>query len=170
LDKQDSLLIKKTKVRALLFDQSGHLMLFRRTRPGIPVYWVAPGGGVEDTDPSLEAALDRELFEELGATADITREALELEYPEGNKAHFFVCRLQAMDIEKRNGPEFLDGSRGQYDIELVDLENTAQVCGLDYSPRGDIKPAALKEFLLQHPNIHQEDAAPVSVKSQTHQG
>jgi 8-oxo-dGTP pyrophosphatase MutT (NUDIX family) len=148
---------KKTKVRALLFDSNDQLMLFRRTRPEIPVYWIAPGGGVEETDGSLEAALGRELFEELGATADIARLAMQLEYPEGNKVYFFVCRLQEMDIDKRNGPEFVDGSRGQYDIERVDLKNTAQVSGLN------IKPASLKEFLLSQANIQHGDAAPITV-------
>lgn len=44
-------------------------MLIKRTKPGQEPYWTAPGGDVEDSDSSIEAALYRELSEELGAEA-----------------------------------------------------------------------------------------------------
>ncbi len=44
-------------------------MLIKRTKPGRAAYWTAPGGGVENTDRSIEAALYRELAQELGAEA-----------------------------------------------------------------------------------------------------
>ncbi|MFB9441445.1 NUDIX domain-containing protein [Streptomyces showdoensis] len=49
------------------------MLAIRRTRPGIPVYWVLPGGGVEPGDESREAALYREIHEEIAGKADIVR-------------------------------------------------------------------------------------------------
>jgi len=49
------------------------MLVIRRTRPGIPEYWVLPGGGVEPSDESREAALHREIHEENAGKADIVR-------------------------------------------------------------------------------------------------
>ena len=60
-------------VRALLLDGDA-LVLIRRTRPGRPVYWTTPGGKIEPGDASPQAALRRELDEELGAVAGPVRQ------------------------------------------------------------------------------------------------
>jgi 8-oxo-dGTP pyrophosphatase MutT (NUDIX family) len=59
------------RVRALLLTESGKLMLFRRVKAGLDPYWVMPGGGVESTDTSLEAALHREIRDELGGGVQV---------------------------------------------------------------------------------------------------
>lgn len=55
--------------RAILIDDRGRLVLLKRSKRDRAPYWTTPGGGVEETDASVEAALHRELAEELGATA-----------------------------------------------------------------------------------------------------
>ena len=55
--------------RAILIDDAGRLLLFRRNKPGQSVYWATPGGYVEGSDQSAEGALERELAEELNARA-----------------------------------------------------------------------------------------------------
>ncbi|MEU6143347.1 NUDIX hydrolase [Streptomyces sp. NPDC047081] len=55
------------KVRVVLLD-GDHLVLLRRGWPGGLPYWTAVGGSVESEDADLEAALRREVMEELGAT------------------------------------------------------------------------------------------------------
>jgi 8-oxo-dGTP pyrophosphatase MutT (NUDIX family) len=60
--------IGRRAARAILIDDLGQLVLIKRTKLGQAPYWTAPGGGVDDTDASVEAALHRELAEELGAT------------------------------------------------------------------------------------------------------
>ncbi|MEO3828066.1 NUDIX hydrolase [Actinomadura sp. B10D3] len=108
-------------VRALLLDGDA-LVLLRRTRPDRPVYWTTPGGKIEPTDASPEAALRRELDEELGATAGPLRQVFACgeQSPDVHRLNtFYVCRLETMDLSRRHGPEFDDPAKGRYDVDLV---------------------------------------------------
>jgi ADP-ribose pyrophosphatase YjhB (NUDIX family) len=130
--------------RAILIDDRGRLVLIKRTKPGQPPYWTAPGGGVEEADGSVEAALHRELAEELGAEASgASRVFLHSSPSDSGVAvqHFFVARLVAMDEARRNGPELADPARGGYDVDRVDLLGD-DLAGVD------LKPGALKEFIM----------------------
>ena len=66
---QQKVAVGRQAARAILIDDDGRLVLIKRTKPGQAPYWTAPGGGVDATDVSVEAALHRELAEELGAEA-----------------------------------------------------------------------------------------------------
>jgi ADP-ribose pyrophosphatase YjhB (NUDIX family) len=57
------------RVRAVLLTGQGSIIVILRQRPDRAPYRVLPGGAVEATDPSIQAALARELREELGAQA-----------------------------------------------------------------------------------------------------
>jgi TDG/mug DNA glycosylase family protein len=57
--------IERRAVRALTLDSRGRTLLVRWLRPGGAPFWIGPGGGVEPGE-SDEAALHRELAEELG--------------------------------------------------------------------------------------------------------
>jgi ADP-ribose pyrophosphatase YjhB (NUDIX family) len=136
--------IGRQAARAILIDDDGRLVLFRRTWPGQPPYWTAPGGGVDASDESVEAALHRELAEELGAKASGAARVFLFSSPsEAGVAvqHFFVARLRKLDESARGGPEFRDASRGGYDLDRIGLlgDDLASV---------DLKPDALKEFIL----------------------
>jgi ADP-ribose pyrophosphatase YjhB (NUDIX family) len=127
-----------------LIDDHAQLVLIKRTKLGQPPYWTAPGGGVDDTDASVEAALYRELAEELGAEAtDTSRVFLSSSPSDAGVAvqHFFVARLAGLDESARSGPEFSDPSRGGYDLDRVDLRG-------DDLASIDLKPTTLKEFIL----------------------
>ncbi len=55
-------------VRVLLRDLDGALLLFRDSDPGLPdrpTWWLTPGGGVDEGESDLEAAV-REVHEETG--------------------------------------------------------------------------------------------------------
>jgi ADP-ribose pyrophosphatase YjhB (NUDIX family) len=136
--------IARRSARAILIDDRARLVLIRRTKPGQAPYWTTAGGGVEDADASVAAAMHREIFEELGAEASGASQVFLVgePRPDGVRVqHFFVTRLVRLDLTARNGPEVLDPSRGAYDVEYVDLRGEALV-GID------LRPAGLKAFIL----------------------
>ncbi|GIH49329.1 ADP-ribose pyrophosphatase YjhB, NUDIX family [Microbispora rosea] len=104
-------------VRAILFD-GDDVVLFRRVRAGREPYWITPGGGVEPTDTSPEAALRRELDEELGATAGPALQVFTLVEP-GRLSTVFACRLVSLDLSRRSGPEFLEPDIGLHEVRRV---------------------------------------------------
>jgi ADP-ribose pyrophosphatase YjhB (NUDIX family) len=130
--------------RAILIDDASRLLLIRRTKPGQAPYWTTPGGGVEASDESVEAALHRELAEELGAEASGAARVYLFSSPSEagiDIMHFFVARLGKLDESARSGPEFQDAARGRYDLDRISLLG-------DDLTSVDLKPGALKEFIL----------------------
>lgn len=59
----------KERVRAILLTTAGSMLVINRICPGIPPYQVLVGGGVEPEDADLEAALLREVHEEIAGEA-----------------------------------------------------------------------------------------------------
>ncbi|HEY0933109.1 MAG TPA: NUDIX domain-containing protein [Trebonia sp.] len=138
--------ITRHSARAILLDDDGRLVLIRRTRPGQVPYWTTAGGGVEPGDASAEAALYRELQEELGAQAPGARQVLLFSFAGRDGlavAHFFVARLVHLDLSTRDGPEFDDPARGAYDPDWIDL-----LAGGDALAAIDLRPPEVKEFIL----------------------
>lgn len=136
--------IGRHSARAILIDGEGRLVLIRRTRPGQVPYWTTAGGGVEPGDASLEAAMHRELAEELGAKATAASRVFLFTGRRGDRiavAHFFVARLVSLDAATRTGPEFADPARGAYDPDYIDLHG-------DALESVDLRPAELKAFIL----------------------
>lgn len=82
------------------------------------------GGGVEDSDPSHEAALLREVREEIAGDAEIIAHLHDLTNHLGDVEHFYIARVTAWDFTGRTGPEFALVERGVYVLEKVPL--TAQ--------------------------------------------
>jgi len=81
-------------VRAILWDERDQLVLIKRTKPDQAPYWTSPGGGLEPTDASLDAALRRELREELGAEAERLSQVFLFNSPSGEGVsvqHFISC-------------------------------------------------------------------------------
>lgn len=108
------------RVRAVLVTADDTMLVIRRTRPGIPEYWVLPGGGVEPSDESREAALHREIHEEIAGKADIIRLLHTME-SDDERQLFYLARIATWSFDDRTGPEFSAEGRGEYALEEIPL-------------------------------------------------
>ncbi|MEU6920120.1 NUDIX domain-containing protein [Streptomyces sp. NPDC046631] len=136
------------RVRAVLVTADDTMLVIRRTRPGIPVYWVLPGGGVEPTDESREAALHREIHEEIAGKADIIRLLHTME-SDDERQLFYLARIATWSFDDRTGPEFSAEGRGEYALEEIPL-TLEGLDGIDLKPeeithvlRGAIRAGSL---------------------------
>ncbi|GAB3209129.1 hypothetical protein GCM10027294_22280 [Marinactinospora endophytica] len=157
MTEQSFVAVQRRAARAILIDDQARLVLIKRTKPGQPPYWTTPGGGVEANDDSVETALHRELAEELGATAvGASQVFLFSSSSDAGVAvqHFFVARLSALDESARSGPEFDDPARGGYVLERVPLRSQ-ELASID------LKPTALKEFILANDVALLAEVAPL---------
>jgi ADP-ribose pyrophosphatase YjhB (NUDIX family) len=137
--------VERRSARAILIDDEGRLVLIKRSKPDREPYWTTAGGGVEDSDDSIETAMHREIFEELGAEAIGASQVFLVSHRSATGGlrvqHYFVTRLVRLDLTVRTGPEFTDPARGAYDPDRVDLrgDDLAQI---------DLQPPELKAFIL----------------------
>ncbi|MGW7024124.1 NUDIX hydrolase [Streptomyces decoyicus] len=120
------------RVRAVLVTADETMLVIRRSKPGVPVYWVLPGGGVEAHDESREAALHREIHEEIAGKADIVRLLHTLEATDERQL-FYLARIATWSFEDRTGPEFSAEGRGEYALEEVPL-TVEGIDGIDLKP------------------------------------
>lgn len=160
--------VVKRTARAILLDgeTDPRMLLIKRTKPGQLPYWITPGGGVEPTDGSVVDALHREVDEELGARisqvvpafvdtvtyrpdpAEAADAAWEDDGPgpagrEGVKVqHFFVCRLESMDLTRRHGPE-VEAPRGEYEVVSVPFTR-------DGITSVEVVPPSLRRYLAEN--------------------
>ncbi|MEU9339364.1 NUDIX domain-containing protein [Streptomyces sp. NPDC048290] len=111
----------KQRVRAILITPDSTTLLMKRVRPGRAPYWVAVGGGVEDTDTTHETALLREIREEITGEAQIVRPFHQLKNPSGETEHFYLARITTWNFADRSGPEFQRDDRGEYLLEEIPL-------------------------------------------------
>jgi 8-oxo-dGTP diphosphatase len=92
----------------ILMRENGEVLLGKRlmSKP-YPGYWEFPGGKVEPGE-SIEAALRREFFEELGVTI-ANQEAwccVEYVYPHAHvRLHFFICKDWYGNPNSKEGQE-----------------------------------------------------------------
>ncbi|MEV7871034.1 NUDIX domain-containing protein [Streptomyces sp. NPDC088124] len=80
------------RVRPVLVIADDTMPVIRRTRPGVPEYWVLPGGGVEPCDEPRETALHREIHEEIAGKADIIR-LLHTTESDNERLLFYLARV-----------------------------------------------------------------------------
>ncbi|RSS57800.1 NUDIX domain-containing protein [Streptomyces sp. WAC07061] len=141
----------KERVRAVLVTADDTMLVIRRTKPDVPEYWVLPGGGVEPGDASREAALHREIHEEIAGKADVVR-LLHTVESDDERQLFYLARIATWSFEDRTGPEFSAEGRGAYALEQVPL-TVEGLDGIDLRPeeiaqvlRGAISAGGLAPF------------------------
>jgi ADP-ribose pyrophosphatase YjhB (NUDIX family) len=129
------------RVRAIPVTPANTMLAIRRLNRGVAPYWVLPGGHVEDGDSSLEAALRRELREELAGAATILRRVAVLE-GRTERQHFYLAAISSWSFADRSGPEFSETGRGCYELEEIPLTVEA-MNGID------LKPAAIATLIKE---------------------
>ncbi|WP_055481178.1 NUDIX domain-containing protein [Sphaerimonospora mesophila] len=132
----------KKRVRGVLVTPGGNLLTIKRVRPGVDPYRVLPGGGVEPGDTTLEAALLREIDEELAGRPGIDALIHVMETGE-ERQYFFLGRIGSWDHDRRTGPEFADPSRGRYVVEEVPLDPA-------HLTRIAVKPEPIARLIAEH--------------------
>ncbi|MFK0280703.1 NUDIX domain-containing protein [Streptomyces sp. NPDC090499] len=132
-------------VRAVLLE-GDRLVFLRRRWPGCSPYCTTVGGGVEPYDAGLEAALRREVMEELGATIGPATEFLTLTEPDDKVTvvrHYFRAEVLDMDPARRGGPELDDADTGDFSPVRVAPDASA-VAALE------LQPPELVRYLCEH--------------------
>src|SRR5262249_23357795 len=109
------------------------MLIIKRTRPGTAPYWVLPGGRAEDTDSSLEAALRREIREELAGEVTSVR-LVSVLHRAAERQYIYLARISRWSFGDRTGSEFGEAGRGRYELDEVPLTATA-VAAIDLKPR-----------------------------------
>lgn len=132
----------RTRVRAIIIKNNA-ILLIKRTKPN-SVYWVFPGGGVEDGEDN-KGALVRECKEELGVDVNVLELMSENFFTQKDneeyKEYFYNCLILGGKLGSGKGPEYEDDSNyeGGYKIEWIDMNKLK-----DY----DIKPMEVRNKLI----------------------
>src|SRR5260370_21660284 len=122
------------RVRAVLVPPGGCMLAIRRDRPGRAAYWALPGGHVDPEDQRREAALAREISEEIAGQADITSLLYILDSgTAGERQYFYLGRISCWSFAARTGPEFSEADRGTYQVEQISL-TVAELDAIDLKP------------------------------------
>lgn len=144
------------RVRAVLTTQADTVLMIKRVRPEREPYWVLPGGHVEPADPSLEAALHREIKEELAVNAEVLSLCHVLE-EEDQRQLFYLCKITGWDFSARSGGEFSEQGRGTYALEEIPLttEGLSAINLLPPEIASVLREAVAKDELFQLPDLRQ---------------
>jgi 8-oxo-dGTP pyrophosphatase MutT (NUDIX family) len=127
------------RVRAVLVTDSGKALMIKRIRPGMAPYWVLPGGHVDPGDSTLEAALAREIVEELAREVEVLS-LIHIEESDGERQFFYLGRIGHWSFADRTGPEFSEDGRGEYALDEIPLK-------LEALSSIDLKPAGIAAFV-----------------------
>ena len=125
-------------VRALVIDDEGQIVLVRFDHPDRTV-WATPGGGVEEGE-SDEAALERELREELGlAVTELGAHVWERTHVfpmtqwEGQAERYYLVRVPRLEIHPELGWDALR-SEGIGEIRWWSVDEIEASTGAIFAP------------------------------------
>jgi mutator protein MutT len=126
----------KKKARALVIVDDS-ILLIRRTK-GNEVYYVFPGGSVEDGE-TFEQACIRELQEELGITVRVTRLVTELVNNDSLlHENFYEVEIVSGEIGTGMEPKF---SSAEYVIEYIPISRLPELNVLPSAVRNIVHAA-----------------------------
>lgn len=126
---------KRRAARAVVFDETGAVYLMHVTKQG---YHKLPGGGVKE-DEDTETALQRELLEEVGCTAEIVGEVGEVkEYRHFQKLdHSSYCYIaRQVGTKQESALEEDELADGMQDIRVKNIDEAIRLLQSDV-PKND---------------------------------
>jgi len=133
-----------TTVVAAIIERAGHVLIAQRKNLGYhPLKWEFPGGKVEPGE-TPEAAVIRELHEELGIAARIDRELMRYEYQYPGRSRILLIFYRVVDF---------DGIPRNLDFEEIRWEQRGRLSGYDFL-EGDT------EFIERLPEIGNASSTP----------
>ncbi|HET9400659.1 MAG TPA: (deoxy)nucleoside triphosphate pyrophosphohydrolase [Candidatus Acidoferrales bacterium] len=131
------------RVVAAVIERDGRILICQRRRTGrFPLKWEFPGGKIEGGE-SPQAALARELFEELGAKAEVGRELYRTEhrYRPADPPFalmFFAAQLEGTAVKSASFEQIawaLPRELPAYDFLEANLELIAKLASCEITPR-----------------------------------
>ena|SRR3989338_4381436 len=133
---------KPQRCRAIIFN-ADKILLIKRIKHN-EVYWVFPGGKVEDQE-SLETAVERECLEELGLRVKAQKLFTKLlsTKPQtvNQEEFFFICEVISGELGSGTGPEYQPDNHyeGEHRPEWLKLSEIPQL---------DLRPQQVRDLLL----------------------
>lgn len=109
------------RVRGILID--GYKITLLKRVKGERVFYVFPGGGVEEGE-DIEAALKREMMEELGVEVSVDKTLLQrinTRYEPDQMEYFIICKTEGGDLGTGHGPEFQPDSHYEGTHESIQM-------------------------------------------------
>ncbi|MFB8372794.1 NUDIX domain-containing protein [Paenibacillus taichungensis] len=133
----------RNTVRALII-QKDNLLLIKKKRANIGIYYVLPGGAQEENE-TLEQALSRECMEELGIEISSSRLVCVREYISRNHEYSFIMKeVHSIDFIYECSTHFLNN-------ELRSLQADVGQVGIEWLPINEIKRTVYRlEESLEH--------------------
>lgn len=136
----------KNRVRLIII-RNNKIILIKRT-VGKRIYWVIPGGKVEENE-TFKEALVREAEEELNIKIKVNKLLVKLNCMksglEDYKEYFYLCEIVSGEPKKGNGPEYQNDTyyKGRYDIEWREIEKLDKI---------NIQPEIIKNIIIKNKN------------------
>lgn len=131
------------RVRAIIIDDD-KLLIIKRVKKD-SVYFVFPGGGVEESDKDKKTALIRECKEELGVDVEVLELIIKNSFfrkDEGEqREYFYKCNIIGGKLGTGDGPEFQENSdyEGTHELEWIKISELGNF---------DIRPVEVKTELF----------------------
>ena len=129
---------KRIRVAGLVEMNDGIALMHRKNVKPTPntdkpygEYYVFPGGGLEESDLSLEDGVKREILEEFGIEVDVGNKMGQIKINETNDEYLFYCKYKSGKLGTGTGPEFSGDpkyiNRGNYIPEIVKFKNIKNI-------------------------------------------